>query len=190
MATLNELGLMSKGPFNPMQAMSDMFGLESIVQEITLKKVGAGDQSITPKAVLGPFYVENAPWRENGSSIIDKDAEGGKKVFLWGRVLDGATKKPVVGATVNTWQSSTNGLYDVQDDAQSLGNLRGRFKTDAEGRYSFYCLKPTAYPIPGGSKSILPGAALAMLTYLQILLRTCSTRWIVITIGPLIFISR
>jgi len=29
MAVLNELGLMSNGPFNPMQILSEMFGLES-----------------------------------------------------------------------------------------------------------------------------------------------------------------
>ncbi|RYP46932.1 hypothetical protein DL769_011356 [Monosporascus sp. CRB-8-3] len=27
-------------------------------------------------------------------------------------------------------------------------NLRGRFRTDARGRYALVCLRPTAYPVP------------------------------------------
>lgn len=27
-------------------------------------------------------------------------------------------------------------------------NLRGRFKTDQDGRFAFYALRPTSYPIP------------------------------------------
>lgn len=39
------------------------------------------------------------------------------------------------------------GLYEQQDDNQVEHNLRGVFKTDAEGKYSFYCLRPTPYPV-------------------------------------------
>lgn len=69
-------------------------------------------------------------------------------VFMHGQVLDFASKKPLVGATVEVWQASTNGLYEQQDPDQAEFNLRGKFKTDAEGRYYFYCLRPTPYPIP------------------------------------------
>ena len=39
------------------------------------------------------------------------------------------------------------GLYEQQDSNQVEHNLRGKFITDAEGRYSFYCLRPTPYPV-------------------------------------------
>lgn len=39
------------------------------------------------------------------------------------------------------------GLYEQQDSDQIDCNLRGKFVTDAEGRYSFYCLRPTPYPV-------------------------------------------
>lgn len=42
---------------------------------------------------------------------------------------------------------SVLGLYEQQDDDQIDCNLRGKFVTDAEGRYSFYCLRPTPYPV-------------------------------------------
>jgi hypothetical protein len=40
------------------------------------------------------------------------------------------------------------GLYEQQDENQCDHNLRGKFLTDKDGNYSFYCLKPTPYPIP------------------------------------------
>lgn len=39
------------------------------------------------------------------------------------------------------------GLYEQQDADQVDHNLRGKFVTDAEGKYSFYCLRPTPYPV-------------------------------------------
>ena len=68
--------------------------------------------------------------------------------FMHGQVVDFETKKPLVGATVEVWQASTNGLYEQQDPQQEEFNLRGKFKTDEQGRYSFYCLRPTPYPVP------------------------------------------
>jgi catechol 1,2-dioxygenase len=67
---------------------------------------------------------------------------------MHGRVIDFDTKKPLVGATVEVWQAATNGLYEQQDPNQEEFNLRGKFKTDEEGRYYFYCLRPTPYPVP------------------------------------------
>jgi len=46
------------------------------------------------------------------------------------------------------WQASTNGLYEQQDEDQVEHNLRGKFKTDTNGHYGFYCLRPTPYPVP------------------------------------------
>ncbi len=38
--------------------------------------------------------------------------------------------------------------YENQDPDQPEMNLRGRFYTNADGSYHFYCLRPTQYPIP------------------------------------------
>lgn len=68
-------------------------------------------------------------------------------MFLFGKITSADTGKPIPNASVEVWQASTNGLYEQQDDAQVEHNLRGKFITDAEGRYSFYCIKPTPYPV-------------------------------------------
>lgn len=39
-------------------------------------------------------------------------------------------------------------MYEQQDPNQQDFNLRGKFQTDEHGEYAFYCLRPTAYPIP------------------------------------------
>ena len=111
------------------------------------------DDSATPMAVLGPMYRDDAPFRENGSSMIINDHEG-KVTYMYGQVIDCVTGKPVPKASIQVWQASSNGLYDQEDPVQMTGNLRGVFESDDDGRYSFYCLKPTPYPIPEHCKSL------------------------------------
>ena len=63
----------------------------------------------------------------------------------WFRDVEG---RPVADAEVDIWQSSPEGLYENQDPAQADMNLRGKFRTDAEGHIGFSSVKPAGYPIP------------------------------------------
>ena len=56
--------------------------------------------------------------------------------------------KPVVGAEVDVWHTSGEGIYENQDPDQADWNLRGKFTTDAEGKIWFRSIKPIGYPIP------------------------------------------
>jgi catechol 1,2-dioxygenase len=56
--------------------------------------------------------------------------------------------KPIAGAEVDVWHSSTEGFYENQDPVQADMNLRGKFTTDANGHISFRSIKPAGYPIP------------------------------------------
>ncbi len=105
----------------------------------------------TASAILGPFFRHDAPLLENETSIVH-GVDDGEITYMHGQVLDLVTKKPVAGAEIDVWQASTNGLYEQQDPDQVEHNLRGKFKTDSNGRYAFYCLKPTPYPIPFDGK--------------------------------------
>ncbi|GAA3113907.1 hypothetical protein GCM10020001_036340 [Nonomuraea salmonea] len=67
--------------------------------------------------------------------------------MVQGRVLD-CDGTPLPGAVVDVWQANDTGLYDTQDDNQDLGNLRGLFTTDADGRYWFRTIRPSSYPVP------------------------------------------
>ncbi|KAL4955881.1 Intradiol ring-cleavage dioxygenase [Aspergillus filifer] len=149
---INWAGQMSDAKRNEGQLLCDVIGLESLVDEITFKLADEATDAPTATAILGPFFRADTPFRNNGDSIVrtapKPPSPKGEMVFMHGQVMDFVTKKPLVGAVVEVWQASTNGLYEQQDADQEEFNLRGKFKTDEEGRYSFYCLRPTPYPVP------------------------------------------
>ncbi|KAM7223759.1 catechol 1,2-dioxygenase [Rhypophila decipiens] len=154
---INDCGKMSDERRNETQLLCDILGLESLVDEITAKQL-ATSTTETPSAILGPFYRHDAPLLPNGSSIVTLspslpwyDQAIADSAYLTGQVLSssgGGKPIPLRNAIVDVWHSAPNGLYEQQDTTQPEMNLRGRFVTDANGRYSLYCLRPTAYPIP------------------------------------------
>ncbi len=121
--------------------LSDALGVSMLVDALNHGR-GTG---ATESTVLGPFYVSGSPWRENGDALTT-DAEG-EPLLASGRVqsLDG---EPVAGAVVDVWQNAANMMYAVQDPSQPEDNLRGRFRTDGEGRFWFRSIRPVDYPIP------------------------------------------
>jgi catechol 1,2-dioxygenase len=124
------------------QFLTDALGVSMLVEAVNNRKP-AGE---TEGTVLGPFFVPNAPHYDNGANI----ALDGKGEPLWvsGRVLD-VDGKPIAGATLDVWQASPEGFYDVQEpDVQPRNNLRGRFTADGEGRFSFRSAYPRHCPIP------------------------------------------
>lgn len=106
------------------------------------------DQRPTSHAILGPFWSPDAPFRKNGDSIIMSPHKG-QVALMHGQVTDVVTQMPIANAVVDIWEASSNGKYDFQDpDNQVDNNLRGKFRTDGNGYYHLYCLKPTAYSLP------------------------------------------
>jgi catechol 1,2-dioxygenase len=144
-----ELWANSNHKRNEMHRLSDIFGLESLVDEMAHKTMAESDEVPTSSAILGPFWSPNAPERELGASIIDSPAPGGLVTLCHGKVIDAVSGEGIAGALVDVWQASTNGKYDFQDpDNQVDNNLRGKFRCDKNGEYHFYCLRPTAYSLP------------------------------------------
>ena len=71
----------------------------------------------------------------------------GDKLILAGRVLNTAGE-PVAGALIDTWQASSDGIYDLQQKDSDQMNFRGRLRTGADGRFRFRSVKPSSYPVP------------------------------------------
>jgi len=76
----------------------------------------------------------------------------GQLIHVGGRLLDEAGR-PVAGAVVELWQANAAGRYahaldqrDAPLDPNFLGN--GRVRTDADGAYGFFTIRPGAYPVP------------------------------------------
>ncbi|KAI4694441.1 hypothetical protein J4E81_006658 [Alternaria sp. BMP 2799] len=146
---MNAAGRMSDAKRNEGQLLCDILGLESLVDEITYKLASTAADEPTATAILGPFYRHDAPKLPMGSCIVSKEInEQGDRTLMHGIVTDFRTGQPIKGAVVDVWHTAPNGLYEQQDPDQPEMNLRGRFTTGKDGKYSFYCLRPVPYPIP------------------------------------------
>ncbi|KAK3939061.1 Intradiol ring-cleavage dioxygenase [Diplogelasinospora grovesii] len=148
---VNAVGQIYTKSRNEAHRVSDILGLESLVDEIAHKVIAEnGDIDPTSSSILGPFWSPNAPFRELGGSIIqDGVPEGGRVTKMHGVIRDMTTGKPIPGAVFDIWQASANGKYDFQDpENQTANNLRGKFRANEKGEYYFYCLHPTAYSLP------------------------------------------
>jgi protocatechuate 3,4-dioxygenase beta subunit len=88
----------------------------------------------------------DSPPRELGDSI-SLDGKG-EPCLVTGRVT-GPDGEPLPGASVDVWQASEDGFYDVQQpEIQPESNLRGLFTAAADGTFWFRTVVPRYYPIP------------------------------------------
>jgi len=122
--------------------LSDTLGLSMVVDAVNHD----GPSSATESTVRGPFYVPDSPERPMGSSIADQSGSG-DPVLVSGTVRD-TSGQVIQGAIVDVWQNASSGAYAVQDPTQPAENLRGRFRTGPDGRFSFWAVRPTDYAIP------------------------------------------
>lgn len=122
--------------------LSDVLGVSMLVDAINNRKPSGASES----TVLGPFHVADAPELPMGADIcLDQK---GDPMLVRGtiRSTDG---RPLAGAKIDVWQANDEGFYDVQQKGiQPDFNLRGVFRTGADGRYWFKGVKPKFYPIP------------------------------------------
>jgi catechol 1,2-dioxygenase len=100
----------------------------------------------TDASLLGPFWRMGSPITPNGGSII-RSPTPGPALFVDAAFRD-RHGKPIEGAEVDIWHSSTEGFYENQDPVQADMNLRGKFFTDKDGHIAFRSVKPAGYPIP------------------------------------------
>jgi catechol 1,2-dioxygenase len=103
-------------------------------------------EGATESTVFGPFHRLGAPDMPAGGNIAHRDTVG-VPALVSGRVLD-LNGKPVANAELDVWQTQSNGLYDAQDSNPNELHMRGKFRTDAEGRYLLRTVLPVNYPIP------------------------------------------
>jgi catechol 1,2-dioxygenase len=140
---LAKLGQMTNATHNEVVLMSGSLGFSSL---ICLLNNGNKGQTETTANLLGPFWRMNSPRTENGASIVRSPTPG--PVLFVNCWLKDQSGKPIAGAEVDVWHSSPEGFYEQQDPKQAPMNLRGKFTTDAEGKFGFRSVKPAGYPIP------------------------------------------
>ncbi len=139
---LTEVGHITDEKRQEFILLSDTLGLSAMVDIIANR---ARDNDWTESSLLGPFFRNGAPKFPNDADISDGAA--GEKLIVSGQVLSHGGK-PIARATVDTWQASADGMYDLQQPHRDEMKLRGRFQTDDDGRFRFRTVRPSSYPVP------------------------------------------
>ena len=142
---MSRLGQLTNDSHNETRLISGSLGLSTLV--CLMNNAGSSAN------LLGPFWRQDAPFVENGGSIV-RSPTPGAPLFVTGRVID-PQGKPVADANVDVWHASTRGLYENQDPTQAEWNLRGRLRTDAAGEFRYRTIKPAGYPVPAGGPTEL-----------------------------------
>ena len=122
--------------------LSDTMGVSMVVDLISHRKPAGATES----TVFGPFHRPGAPDMPEGGDIAGPGARGMPAV-VYGRVLDPAGR-PIANALLDVWQANNDGLYDSQlPDPEQL-RMRGKFRTDQNGRFLVRTTRPVHYQIP------------------------------------------
>jgi hydroxyquinol 1,2-dioxygenase len=139
---LTEAGKMCSDKRQEFILFSDTLGVSMVVDLLDHRKPDGATES----TVFGPFHRLGAPDMPMGGNIAHRD-QTGTPGLVSGHVLD-LDGKPVANALLDVWQTQSNGLYDSQDENLDGLHMRGRFRSDVEGRYLIRTVLPVNYPIP------------------------------------------
>ena len=139
---LTEAGKMCSDKRQEFILFSDTLGVSMVVDLLDHRK----PEGATEATVFGPFHRLGAPELPAGGNIAHRDKRG-VPTLVSGRVLD-LDGRPIAGAVLDVWQAQTNGLYDSQDEKPDALHMRGKFRSDAAGRYLIRTVQPVNYPIP------------------------------------------
>ncbi|HTD04866.1 dioxygenase [Undibacterium sp.] len=139
---ITQIGQATNDSHNEVVLAADVLGISTLVA----LRNNPQQHGQTAAALLGPFWRTNAPECNNGDCISRSNTPG-KPMYVSGQVR-GVDGHVVADALIDVWQASPVGLYENQDPHQEEMNLRGRFRTDSEGRYHFFTVRPAGYPVP------------------------------------------
>ena len=139
-AFLTESGRITDDHRQEFILLSDVLGTSMLT--VAINNEARGDA--TEATVFGPFFANTSPEIPTGGRI-DNGAPG-EPCWVEGTVTD-VGGAPVPGARIEVWQADDEGFYDVQyGDGRTAA--RAHLFSDDAGRYSFWAITPTPYPIP------------------------------------------
>src|SRR4051812_33638064 len=138
---LTRTGHMSGDTRQEFILLSDVLGVSMLVDALN----HTGLAGATDTTVLGPFYVGEHRVAPHGSDLAP--GAGGERMLVDASVTDEAGK-PIAGAAVDVWHADGDGFYDSQKPGYRLDKpeLRARFITGPDGKFSFRTIVPKAYP--------------------------------------------
>jgi protocatechuate 3,4-dioxygenase, beta subunit len=95
------------------------------------------------------MYV-GMPTNINATDTSAGWTEKGQKLLVTGKVYNIDGKTPASNVIIYYWQTDDNGYYSpkngMDENAKRHGHIRGWVKTDKNGNYAIYTIKPAPYP--------------------------------------------
>lgn len=121
--------------------LSDVLGLSMLTVGLNQTE---GTEA-TEATVFGPFFVKGSPEVPQGGDL----AHGfvGEPLLVTGHVRS-ISGEPVLDARLEVWHSDAQGKYDVQYEGLDEPRGRGHLFPNPDGYFSFWTVRPVAYPIP------------------------------------------
>ena len=121
--------------------------LLDVFLETMVDGVSRGGKPGTESCVEGPYYVGGAPLLERPYVLPHREDEPGQILYFSGSVCS-TGGRPLGGAVLDFWQADATGRYSQFDYPEPRWNLRGRLRTDEQGRFEVRTVVPAAYEIP------------------------------------------
>jgi len=121
-----------------------VLGISAFAASVSGFKLIKGEAAIetdcaTSTDMLGPFFREGAPWR-NDISYTGNNTEVPLKVI--GHVFGSDCKEPLKNVELDVWHCDHKKKYDMDSDEF---RCRGKIKTDENGAYWFKTFMPPPY---------------------------------------------
>jgi catechol 1,2-dioxygenase len=118
--------------------------MDVFFEALVVDEYNRGRQS-TSRNLLGPFYLEGAPYLEDGRLLSENEV--GDRLVMFGTIcnLDG---EPLAGAELDVWQADAEGRYSGFNPEPAEMNLRGRLRSGTDGSYQLHTVRPEGYTIP------------------------------------------
>ncbi|HWJ68056.1 MAG TPA: catechol 1,2-dioxygenase [Nocardioides sp.] len=115
--------------------------------EHVVEEVATDHREGSKGTIEGPYYVPNAPEHGAKGTIDMREGESGTPLTWTGTVTstDGTVLE---GALVELWHADADGFYSQFAPSIPEWNLRGSFRTDAEGGFEIHTIQPAPYQIP------------------------------------------
>jgi protocatechuate 3,4-dioxygenase beta subunit len=132
----------------PTDATADVHDYQAFLDTKGVPKIApAGKWSPSHEDILGPFFLQGAPFRGK----VTQPLEPGELLVVRGRVWGFDTKKPIANAVIDVWQADAHGKYDLDDPRKppSVSQFRNRIRlvTDETGFYEYETIRPASYQI-------------------------------------------
>jgi len=122
--------------------------LFDVFLEAAATDVGNDGRDGSIEAIEGPFYLPGAPWLDGPPYVLPQRPDEAGVPLVFGGQVTTENGGPLAGVELDLWHADAAGHYSQIHPGIPDWNLRGRFRTDDQGRFEVRSIAPPPYEIP------------------------------------------